>query len=196
MRARYPLSIILLCAAIVMGREPNFGDGPFGPPDSSKLLEPLAGKWIFDEEKTLAALRAAGAPAKEIEERRKAYKTDPKTAKYPDLAIKGNVAVGNDLPSSELRFFRMHKHGKKICGRAWHHEDRHDPGDMSKCYVKLELVGDTLQLDLFMIEDPPELTDPDLANGPPVEAPEKDCDLDKKTTKNREDWITVVFHRG
>ena len=115
---------------------------------------------------------------------------------HPDLTIKGNVAVGNGLLSSEYRFFAMHKHDSTVCGKAWHHEDRNDPGDMSKCYVRLRIVGGDLHLEVNMLEGLPDLKDPDLLSNPPVEVDPSKCDAGSAAARKPGDWATYVFSRG
>ena len=48
------------------------------------------------------------------------------------MVIKGNRAELSGFPAGEYHFFALHTHGQQVCGKAWHHEDRYDPGDMSK----------------------------------------------------------------
>ena len=114
---------------------------------------------------------------------------------HPDLTIKGNVAVGAGLLSSEYRFFGMHTHDSKVCGKAWHHESRFDPGDMSKCYVRLSIAGGDLQLEVNMLDGLPSLNDPDLGleSAPPVEGDLSKCDAENQKSAN---WATYVFTRG
>ncbi|HSQ54116.1 MAG TPA: hypothetical protein VLM40_00095 [Gemmata sp.] len=127
------------------------------------MLRPYAGHWVFNFEKTLAAQKAAGVTDDQIAKVRKLYTSNPQLGKmHPDLTFDGNVAVGSGPIPSEYRFFAMHAHDATVCGKAWHHEDRFDPGDMSKCYVRLALVNGDLHLEVCMLEGLPDLNDPDL----------------------------------
>ena len=64
---------------------------------------------------------------------------------HNDMKISGNcAAVRSGVPSAEYRLFATHEHGGKVCGKAWHHEDRFDPGDMSKCYVRLSIIDNRM----------------------------------------------------
>jgi hypothetical protein len=188
--------VLLSIAAVGCGQDPA-SSGPFGPPRSSALMTPFAGRWAFEAEKTLNAQKAAGASDEQIAEDRKVYAANPELVGQicPDLTFDGNVAVGAGLVSSEYRFFDMHKHGTKICGKAWHHEDRFDPGDMSKCYVRLEIVDGCLHMDVNMTEGLPDLNDPDLASEPPVEGDAAKCAVGSQAAKKPGDWVTYVFSR-
>ena len=98
--------------------------GPFGPESDSPLLAPFAGHWLFEFEKTLAAQKADGVSDEQIAQLRKLFSDNLQLGKmHPDLTIKGNVAVGTGMINSEYRFFSMHEHDSKVCGKAWHHED-------------------------------------------------------------------------
>lgn len=178
------------------GAPSNPSSGPFGPPDVSTALAPFDGAWVLDHEKTLAAMRAGGAHEGHLEAIRKSFAAGEKeTPFHPNLNIVGNVAMGDDHMASEYRFFRIHKHGAKACCVAWHHEDRFDPGDMSKCYVRLELVGAELHMDVFMVELPPAIDDPDLVSGAPIEIDAAECRFDSQTTNDPEHWQRLVFRR-
>jgi hypothetical protein len=172
------------------------GGGPFGAPAESRLLAGFAGQWDFDFEKTLDAQKAGGATDQQIETLRKLYAENPLLGKmHPDMTISGNEAVCAGTPAGEYRFFAMHEHDGKMCGKAWHHEDRFDPGDMSKCYVRLKLDGDRLTFDLRMQEQP-DLNDPDLRATLPAEADSAAaCDADHPAGSDWSDWTTFVFVR-
>lgn len=179
------------------GSATGSASGPIGTPEASTIMAPFDGKWTLDWDKTLAAIRAGGATEEQIESLRRNYANDPSLSTlHPNLTITGNVAMGDGRPSSEYRFFRMHKHGTKTCGMAWHHEDRFDPGDMSKCHVRLEVVGSELRLEVYMHEALPDLNDPDILTPPPVENRPEDCEVEAKTTNEPGAWQTYVFRRG
>jgi hypothetical protein len=115
---------------------------------------------------------------------------------HPDLTFTGHIAVGAGLPSAEYRFFDLHQHGDTVCGKAWHHEDRDDPGDMSKCYIQLSLVNGELYLKTKMSESALELNDLDFTRDPPIIAPPGvNCIADALDKENWGEWSTLVFVR-
>jgi hypothetical protein len=177
------------------GNSSQTGDGPFGPPSKSTLLSPVAGEWVFDFDKTLTARKMAGASEKDIEKISKLYRDHPELGKmHPDLSIKGNEAIGSEIPASEYRFFSLHKHSEIICGKAWHHEDRHDPGDMSKCYVRLKINDKDLHFEVKMQEELPNETDPDLMSMPAVEIDSNaHCDAETPKGEGWSEWDLYVF---
>src|SRR5262245_13574803 len=171
------------------------GAGPFGVPGANRLLAPCAGKWVFDFEKTLDAQKAGGATDEQIANLRTMYADSPHLRKmHPDLTISGNEAVCSGRPAGEYRFFAMHEHAGKVCGKAWHHEDRFDPGDMSKCYVRLKIEGDRLTFELRM-QEAPDLDDPDLRANPPAEGDSATCDAEHPAGSDWSEWATFVFVR-
>jgi hypothetical protein len=184
----------------------GLGDtGPLGKPRPSALLAPFAGTWAFDFDKTVDAQRAAGVTKEEIERLRKMYAQDPQFRKlYADLVITGNQAVGSGIPSEEYDFFAIHQHGNKVCSKAWHHEDRHDPGDMTKCYVRMAKVENQLQLEVRTLGRSPDPSDPDMAallaqnpSSPPVDLDTSaKCDADKPAAGEWTPWTISVFKRS
>lgn len=173
------------------------GSGPFGAPGESRLLAPFAGDWTFDFEKTLEAQKAAGVSDENIERLRKLYTDNPQFGKmHPDMTINGNEAVCSGVPAAEYRFFAMHEHGGKTCGKAWHHEDRFDPGDMSKCYVRLKIDDNLLRFEMKMKDGLPDLSDPDLRSSPPVDLDSpQNCDADAPSGAGWSDWSAFIFNR-
>jgi hypothetical protein len=171
--------------------------GPFGAPDESRLLSPFAGDWVFDFETTLAAQKAGGLSEENIKRLRTLYAENPQFGKmHADMTIKGNEAVCSGLPPAEYRFFAMHEHDGKACGKAWHHEDRFDPGDMSKCYVRVKIDDGRLHFEVRMKDGLPELTDPDLRSSPAVDLDSSaNCDADAPAGDGWTDWTTYVFAR-
>lgn len=171
-------------------------EGPFGPPDRSALLAPLTGSWVRDVEKTLEAQKAAGAGEEQVAALREFY---ARSAEFggmlSEMTITGNEAVGKD--GSEYRFFAMHQHDGKICGKAWHHEDRYDPGDMSKCYARMKLDGKVLYLEVKMKDGLPDLNDPDLGPSslPAEGGSAATCDADTPAGSDWGEWTTTVFAR-
>jgi hypothetical protein len=159
-------------------------------------MVPFAGIWRLDLEKTLAAQKEAGATDEQISLLRQLYAQNTALGKmHPDLTFTGNEAVGSGGPSAEYRFFSMHQHGSKTCGKAWHHEDRFDPGDMSKCRVRLEIIDGNLHLQVNMDEGLPDLNDPDLVSEPPVEGNLAQCDAETLSENQPRVWFTYVFSR-
>jgi hypothetical protein len=191
-------AILPLISLVILGCRPNPASGPLGPEEDCPSLKAFAGQWRFDLDKTLTAQKAAGIDEQQIKQLRKFYADHPELGPmHPDLTIKGNVAVGNGTISSEYRFFAMHRHGATACGKAWHHEDRHDPGDMSKCFVRLNLVSGDLHLEVNMAEGLPDLNDPDLTSSPAVEVDASRCETPARTAARAPDaWQIYVFSRG
>jgi hypothetical protein len=173
------------------------GVGPFGKPIPSALLAPFAGAWSLDAEKTFDAMKAAGATEADIEQIRKLQAANPQFAVMPsDMTISGNEAVCSGVPSAEYRFFAMHRHDGKIGGKAWHHEDRFDPGDMSKCYVRLSVIDNRLHFEVRMAEDSADPADPDLTNTPtPDVDSSSNCDAEKPASGQWSPWSAYVFNR-
>jgi hypothetical protein len=179
--------------------------GPLGKPRPSALLAPFAGTWVFDFDKTIDAQQAAGASKEEIERLRKMYAQDPRLGRlHADLVITGNQAAGSGIPSEAYDFFAIHQHGNKVCGKAWHHEDRYDPGDMTKCYFRMAMVENRLQLEVRMSGRSSDLSDPDLAallarnpSSPPVDLDTSaKCDADKPASGQWTPWLIYVFTRS
>jgi hypothetical protein len=154
------------------------------------LLAPFAGRWIFDFDKTHSSVGNAGTADEAI----------TLGDLHPDINITGDVVLYADdmfdgQISSEYRLFAMHQHGDKVCGKARFHEDRFDPGDMSKCYVRLTLNDDTLQMEIRMQDGWPADNDPDLSDSLAVESGSiEECDANNPGT-DWSDWMTYVFTR-
>lgn len=190
---KHLVALLMIVPAAILGCDSGPSAGPFGPPDHSPLLKPYAGHWVFNLAKTLAAEKAAGASDEEIAKSQELPGAFPHSEDvYPDLTITGNVAVGSDITNSEYRFFAMHRHGDTLCGKAWHHEDRFDPGDMTKCHVRLKIEHGDLYLEVNMHEELPD-DDPDLAPKNRVESDSSECEAKKQKLK---DWQTLVYSRG
>ena len=190
-------AVLPLLSFAASGCGTSSSDGPFGPERDSPLLTPFAGQWVFDFDKTLAAQKAAGATDERIAQIRKLFTDNPQLGRLqPDLTIKGDVAVGSGSPSSEYRFFAMHNHDSTVCGKAWHHEDRFDPGDMSKCYVRLRIVAGDLHMEVNMLDGLPDVNDVDLISSPPVEVDSSKCDVNTLAGREAGDWAIYVFSRG
>lgn len=152
---------------------------------------PFAGAWQFDTEQTLAAQEAAGVSEEQIAQMRSILENPQFALLHPDLTFDGPVATGAGLLSCEYRFFGMHTHDGKLCGMAWHHEDRHDPGDMSKCYIRLSIVDNNLHMEVKMLEGLPNLNDPDLVE-PSLTGDVANCQAEKIPGT----WMLCVFTRS
>ena len=167
--------------------------GNTGP--ASALMQPFQGKWKFDLERTLALWKAKGVAASQIAQLRATRQAS--IPLHPDLRIEGNLAVllGPGPLEGEYTFFAMHPHNQSACGKAWHHEDRHDPGDMSKCYARLELKenGAELYLSLRNEEDAASPNDPDATNMPPAAGSAATCGADAAPNPPWSAWETYVF---
>ena len=179
--------------------------GPLGKPRPSALLAPFAGTWVFDFDKTVDAQQEAGTTKDEIDRLRKMHAQDPRSGRlHADLVINGNQAVGSGIPSEAYDFFAVHQHGSKVCGKAWHHEDRYDPGDVTKCYFRMAMVEDRLQLEVRMSGRSSDLGDPDLAalvaqnpSSPPVDIDTSaKCDAEKPASGQWTPWLIYVFTRS
>ena len=167
------------------------GGSPFGNgPPPSPLLQPFEGAWRVDLEKTIALWKERGVPSETITQARTAAAITG--ALHEDMKIKRNVAVLAGSPQGEYYFFAVHSHGQQVCAKAWHHEDRTDPGDMSKCYVRLELKGADLHFTQRLEEDAANPNDPDAATQPPT-MPANACTADADPEPAWTPWTTYVF---
>ena len=202
MISRRPLVFpMLLAASLACGCMPEGGSAgpsegsyPFTEPVHDPLLEPFQGTWTYDLDRTTALWESQGVPAEQIAVARKLAENPALAGFGKTLTIDGHVAAGDPFEFSEYRLFGMHEHGGAVCGKAWHHEDANDPGDMSKCYVKLRRVDGALHLDLWMADGLPALDDPDLTNPPPVASGSAaECDAPADDGPDRNGWSTRVF---
>ena len=197
------------------------GGSTWDDPVRVAILEPFQGKWQFDQERTLTQWQAEGTPEEEITRIRELYgnlaeaDVPPESRKalraagvdanqfmksmarmHPDLTFQGHVAICDGFPSGEYRLFSVHKHDQQVCGKAWHHEDRFDPGDMSKCCVKLEMEGEEFHFQVRMQEGLPQGNDPDLRETLPILAgSESACDADSPAGRDWGEWTTYVLVR-
>lgn len=162
------------------------------------LFFSISGRWAFDFEASLRELQSAGATEELVSRTRRFYSENPELGgMHPDMIIDGNVAVCSGEPNAEYRFFSMHRHGHQLCGKALFHEDRFDPGDMSKCYVRMSIHDDELRLEVRMQQQSyPDLDDPDLLSFKVV-APEaaRRCEADNPSNGSWSDWTMYVFRR-
>ena len=164
------------------------GCGNAGSPSPPvALLSPYQGPWQFDARKTDALWRSQLTPADRI-----AWGVP----RHPDMTLSGSVAVLPGPIEGEYAFFALHRHDQWVCGKAWHHEDRQDHGDMGKCYVRLERAGPDLHLSVRMHDGHPDLDDPDLTNMPPTAGSKDTCSADAPAGPPWSPWMTYVFVRG
>ena len=188
---KHCLALLILGSLVACDRSATSGS-PFGDTPPSPLLQPFQGPWKFDLDKSLALWQAQGVPAATLAQARGQAKVVPL---HEDMKIKGNVAVLGGTLEGEYFFYALHSHDQRVCGKAWHHEDRHDPGDMSKCYVRLELKNAELHLSQRLEEDSANPDDPDVANPPPTGSAES-CNADAAPEPAWSPWMTYVFVKG
>ena len=205
--------------ATIVGCGSRSGDrpdsGPFGRHNDVKLLEPFQGAWTVNEDRTFDVWRrqGKGKAVEQTKEMRKRFAEQKEKESalargalnltgidaalkqlHPDLAITGDTFVGRGFLSQEYRLFAIHNHGPIVCAKAWFHEDRHDPGDMSKCWVRLERVGDEFHFHVKHEDDSADTEkDPDLKHMPTL-VDAKSCEVAGEKLESQ-DWMTVVFVR-
>jgi len=167
------------------------------PVAAAPILTPFQGQWHFNQAKTLAQWRAGGVAASEIAE------AQAIAAQFPlheDMRIESDLAIL--LPSAKVpmegsyQFFALHAHPQWVCGKAWHHEDRHDPGDMDKYYVRLAVVKGDLHLSVRIPEDAADPADPDVTTTPLLADSAANCPANAAPTPPWSAWRTYVFDRG
>lgn len=159
------------------------------------LLSPFAGDWAYDIDGTLAVLEKAGTPKEETDLIRKLHDEAPQVTQG-ELRFEGNVATALGKRPEEYRFFSMHQHDGYICGKAWHHEDRFDYGDMSKCHVRLRIQNGLLEMRVRSLDGIADPDDRDLLVDPPTEGGAAEtCEAEHPTEDEWSDWMIVVFRR-
>jgi hypothetical protein len=169
----------------------NSPTGYGGSPAAAALLQPFQGNWKFNLEKTLALWKSKGASQKEIDEARAMTAIMPL---HPDMALQGDVAVLKGTPGEgEYAFFALHAHPQFICGKAWHHEDRHDPGDMDKYVVRLQLHDAELWLSTRVPEDAADPADPEVTNPIPLAGSAATCIADSLKDPPWSPWQIYIF---
>jgi hypothetical protein len=157
------------------------------------IMQPFAGSWRFSLAKTLAQWQAEGVPAAEIAQAKTVAASFPL---HPDLAITGDTCVLSPLPlAGEYKFFALHPHNRWVCGTAWHHEDRNDPGDMDKQLTRLRLAGADLHLALRSHADAADPNDPDVNATPTLAGSAATCTADAVADPPWSPWRTYVFER-
>jgi hypothetical protein len=164
---------------------------------NAPIMQPFQGHWRVNEVKTIAAWRAAGRTDAEINQVL-AMSIQMKMPLHPDMIIQGNVAIvptplGTITMEGEYLFFALHTHGPWVCGKSWHHEDRHDPGDMDKPFARLKIENGDLH---FTIRSPITGTnpnDPDILNMPLTRGSAATCTADTEPQTKWSPWSEYVF---
>ena len=186
--------IILPLALLVLhvGCDRPGGGGTAANAPVNSPLQPFEGSWQFDPDKTLALWQGQGVSAADLAQVRALGKVIPL---HPDMVLRGTSAQLSGPIEGEYSFFAMHPHNQWVCGKAWHHEDRHDPGDMSKCYARLELRDNQLHLSVRVQQSSPALNDPDLTSMPLTGGSVASCDADAAPNPPWDPWMTYIFQR-
>lgn len=136
------------------GGSSSAGGSVFGNASTDEIFEPYQGEWTlidrsFDPPVENAAFTGG-----------------------PDISINGHIIrFGSGLLISELRLCQVRATDEGIECEAWHHEDIHDPGDMSRADCKLHRDGDKLILQWHHVESNDYSDDPVIAApgySPPV----------------------------
>jgi len=181
-------ALVLLAITLAgCGREDN--DSPTGNASANvPLMKPFEGVWQFDLEKTIALMKSQGVPQAQLDQMRTVAAFMPS-----EMKINGNIAVLPGIVEGEYMLFALHPHNQRVCGKAWHHEDRHDPGDMSKCYVRLELKSSDLHFSTREAEDSADPNDPDIINPPIVAGSAQTCGADAAAQPQWSPWMTYVY---
>jgi len=152
----------------------------------------LAGRWEFDAENTFALMEQRIDNRDAIRISRQFH--TQATPLHQHLIISGTTLTGDGVPSEEYRLFALHQHGDVLCGKAWHHEDRHDPGDMSKCFIQLKLVDSKLKLTVNQLDGLPDLDDPDLHSPAPIGDP-NGCEASDQIDSEPNKWAVYFFDK-
>ena len=93
----------------------------------------------------------------------------------------------------EFLFFALNLEGPGVCGKAWHHEDRTDPGNhISKHYVRLQIKDGDLWLSDREQEDV-DPSDPELINMAVTGGSAETCMADKAPATEWSPWVTYIF---
>jgi hypothetical protein len=162
-----------------------------GSPAAAALLKAYQGKWKFNPQKTLALWKSQGVSQKELNQ---AQALAAITPLHPDMTLQGDIAVLNGGPAEgEYAFYALHAHPQFLCGKAWHHEDRHDPGDMDKYVVRLQLHDADLWLSARIPEDAADPSDPEVASPPPLAGSAATSTADTLKNPPWSPWQTYIF---
>jgi len=162
-----------------------------GSPAAAALPKPYQGKWNFNLQKTLALWKSQGVSQKELNE---AQARTAITPLHPDMTLQGDIAILNGgAAEGEYAFYALHAHPQFACGKAWHHEDRHDPGDMDKYVVRLQRHDADLWLSARVPEDAADPSDPEVASPPPLAGSATTCTADTLKDPPWSPWRTYIF---
>jgi hypothetical protein len=199
------LSRLLILAALIAlaGCDQSGGGGGSGGASSSgsspaanspapAILAPFQGEWRFSLPKTIARWQADSVAPAEIAEAQAVAKQMPL---HPDMQIQNDTAILPGVVEGSYQFFALHPHPQWLCGKAWHHEDRHDPGDMDKYFVRLQLRGPDLHLSVRIHDDAADPSDPDVTTMPLTAGSAATCPADPAPTPPWSPWRTYVFER-
>jgi hypothetical protein len=153
----------------------------WGAPFQDSLLEPFQGEWTFHnrpetEQDSAKSFHVSGGP---------------------DLRIDGHIITEQTPMGSEFRLFELHEHDGRVCGKAWFHEDPHDPGDMSKVFVTLAIDNNTLTLRIHHPTHSVDINDPDLKHANPVISKTPSlCPVAAVDDSDSEGWDVVNYIRA
>lgn len=112
---------------------------------------------------------------------------------HPDMSLAGTTALLDGVVEGSYDFFALHQHPSWVCGKAWHHEDRHDPGDMDKYFIRLQLVQSDLHLSVRVPDGAADPTDPDVTSMPLLDGSATSCPADAAKSPPWSAWQTFVF---
>jgi hypothetical protein len=190
------VNLLALLTASLMLATCTRDDAPI-PSRAAPILAPFEGTWHVNFEKTLDQWKSDGVPASEIAATRAAAAKFPFPI-HPDMTLKDSRALvyGPGPFEGAYDFFALHTHGPWICGKAWHHEDRHDPGDMDKYMVRLQKRGNELLFAFRVSEDAAEPSDPDITSMPLLAGSASTCTADALPESAWSSWRTYVFELG
>ncbi len=185
--------LLIACVLLVLSScDRGRGSGSGGTAAVPPILSPFQGDWRFSLPKTIAHWQANGVPQDELAQAQALPGTIPL---HPDMKIQSDITLLAGVVEGSYHFFALHPHNQWVCGKAWHHEDRHDPGDMEKYFVRLELSDADLHLSVRIPEDSADPADPDITNMPVTAGSAANCAADAATTPPWSPWRTYVFER-
>jgi hypothetical protein len=173
------------------------GASPAGGSTSAvvPILSPFEGEWKYNDAKTMAYWKATNIPANEIAQ---VQKMKSLAAAHPDMTLAGDLAIlhGPGPMEGQYQFYALHAHPQFVCGKAWHHEDRHDPGDMDKYLIRLELRDSDLYLSIRAHQDAADPNDPEVVTMPILAGSATTCTADAEKDPPWSPWRTYIFDRG
>ncbi|HUG66418.1 MAG TPA: hypothetical protein VMM76_01625 [Pirellulaceae bacterium] len=161
-------------------------------PVTDDRIAPFAGRWEFDAEGTFALMEERIDNPDAIRISRQ-FHTNVSPL-HQNLVISGTTLTGDGVPACEYQLFALHQHGDVLCGKAWHHEDRYDPGDMSKCFIQLEVVESKLKLTVNQLDGLPDLDDPDL-HSPTPSSDADGCRTPALIGEEPKEWAVYCFDK-